>query len=219
MADEALTQLFRMKRPQLVAMAAEFVPPVDIGDKWNTRKIALAIRTRQKADAGQKSAVLMPPASSGATEGPAVSDQPAQPVPGFLEDTPADEVDGRGGPRPGAGRPLGMTNEKAAVRNLPVLPNEAIVGLLLAGGKLIAARVGVEQAAFTQEEAEKLALPLTQLLEYYYPGGIPEIGWVWLSAIGAWYMIIDGKVRIIKAARAAAAVPGNVQEKSNAPAA
>jgi hypothetical protein len=209
--DEVLRVLCKMKRPELVAMAGEFHPPVSVGPKWNTRKIALAIRQRQKEDAGTNSAGSMSPALPGGKDAPAVpADQAAQPLPGFLDDKPGDEgsdkIDGRGGPRPGAGRPLGMTDEKAKVRNLPTIPNETVVKLLLMAGGMIAGKTGIAETVFTRQEAEELGLPVTQLQEYYFPDGIPEIAWAWVSLIVTIYSVADAKVKIVKAARAAAAV-------------
>jgi len=66
-----------------------------------------------------------------------------------------------------------------------------------------AKRVKVNQIRLSDTEADTLALPLTQLQDYYFPDAIPEIAWVWLSAAGAFVMIVDAKIRLIEAARAA----------------
>jgi hypothetical protein len=201
--DEVFSQLSKMKRSELVAMAAEFHPAVSVEPKWNTRRIAVAIRKRQKADAGNTTATMPPASAPGKDATVAPAAQPAPPLPGFLVDSPgeADELPGsnRGGPRPGAGRPLGMTDDKAAVRNLPQIANATVKAICAGVFDAWAAKAGVPQLALSDEEAEALALPMTQLQEYYFPGMVEEITFVWVSAAAALYTCAMSRVKILRA--------------------
>ena len=86
------------------------------------------------------------------------------------ENLPANEptmqVDNRGGARPGAGRPLGMTAERARMTHLSDCPHPAVLGLLEILFEGWAVKVGCPAVALTKEEAFDLALPWTNVLEY-----------------------------------------------------
>jgi hypothetical protein len=109
----------------------------------------------------------------------------------------------RGGPRPGAGRPLGMTDEKAAVKNLPKQPNMAIRQGLYVAGQAWAQSVKIPAVAFDDEETDLIALPLSQLQEYYFPGLIPEIAAVWVSLAYGLARVVKVRLDLIKEVQAA----------------
>jgi len=195
--DEVLKQLRDMPRAELITMANEFKPPVTFKKTWNVRQIAAAVRKRQLADNPPK-------------EQPKAAEPIKTTNDEFLELTAgieAEKIDGRGGPREGAGRPPGMTNEKAAVARLPQLPNESVVAAFRMLFAAWEASVKVEGVAITEEEARSMALPVTQLIEFYCPGQIPEIAWTWVMAVWSVGSVTMLRIKLIKAVKDAKPKP------------
>jgi len=112
--------------------------------------------------------------------------------------------DGRGGVRPGAGRPQGVTDEFAAVNRLPEKANLAIVPVIEIPFDLWAQAMKLPELALGKDEAKNLALPITQLLEYYFPGRIPEIAWIWLMLFASTSNILKPRLKIISERKKAA---------------
>ena len=110
-------------------------------------------------------------------------------------------VEKRGGVRPNAGKPLGMTDEKARVKNLPKVPSNSIkhgaVTLFLFWSK----KANIEDLALTDEEADLWSLPATQLQENYFPGLIPEIMSIWIEFIYASIRIMESRFDLINEVR------------------
>jgi hypothetical protein len=75
-----------------------------------------------------------------------------------------------------------------------------------------------KELALGKDEAEQLALPVTQLLEYYFPGKIPEIAFVWLMLMGTSYNILKPRLELISKLHTPS-VPGRAgsAEASSAP--
>lgn len=96
-------------------------------------------------------------------------------------DLPAAEpelpTEDRGGARPGAGRPAGLTDEKARIER--ILRNEAadpnITWALYLSFAFAAELYGVPEAALTDDEAKTAALPVTNLLDYHCPGWLDRV--------------------------------------------
>jgi len=118
---------------------------------------------------------------------------------------PEERVERRGGPRPGAGRPKGSTEEFAAVNRLPEKANATLVPVLQIPFATWAKAIGVKEMVLNKDEAKDLALPVTQLLEFYFPGSIPEIAWVWLMMLGTTYRILEPRLDLLAAKRKAIA--------------
>lgn len=106
--------------------------------------------------------------------------------------------DGRGGAREGAGRPRGVTDDFAAVNRLPEKANLTLVPVLQIPFKAWAKGAEIKALELQDKEAEELALPVTQLLEFYFPGKIPEIAWVWLMVTGTLFRIVDKRMDLVK---------------------
>jgi len=49
----------------------------------------------------------------------------------------------------------------------------------------------IPEMKLTDAEAEEWAEPIVALLEYYFPGKIPEIAWMWLMFLSATEKVID----------------------------
>jgi len=133
--------------------------------------------------------------------------QSEEPKPGFedaldavdAELTAGEKKDGRGGARPGAGRPKGVTEDFAAVNRLPEKANLTLVPVLQIPFKAWAKSVQLKEIELTKDEAEKLALPVTQLLQFYFPDRIPEIAWVWLMFAGTTFQVVEKRIELIQA--------------------
>jgi hypothetical protein len=209
-----------MSIKELDALAAE--NHLELKPTWNRSQRAFAIKKYLMKDkARQAGAEVNKIDQSAPALQQDLGQRPANPAleEALIKEEP--KIDGRGGPRPGAGRPEGLSNEACKVKNLPTQPNETIVAAVKAIGALWSRKTNVKEVEFTDQECRELALPITQLLQYYYPGGIPEIAWVWASAGFSFVNIVNSRLRIIDAAKAAKAkgsdaasvnntMPGNV---------
>jgi hypothetical protein len=108
----------------------------------------------------------------------------------------------RGGARPGAGRPPGLTDEKAKVKNLPQYPSIPIRQGCQALFDLWSSAAKIEQLSLSDEEADLLSLPLTQLQEFYFPGILPEIAGTWIMLIFAATRVVKPRIEIVNQVRA-----------------
>jgi len=54
----------------------------------------------------------------------------------------------------------------------------------------------IPEIRLTQDEALEWAEPLTEILEYYFPGKIPEIAWMWLMLLESTGRVIDSRIEI-----------------------
>ena len=208
--DDTVKQLRALPREELITMAKEWGCKINM--KSNNKQLAMSIRKKQLAKSGE----VKQQDGGGALNGgdstvlPQVAASPAGVNDEFLELTdpavpPSDQTapkkDGRGGVRPGAGRPLGVTNEKSAVAKLPTLPNESVVAAFKMLFAAWEAGIKVDGVALTDEEARSMALPVTQLIEFYCPGQIPEIAWTWVMAAWSVGSVTLLRIKLIKAAR------------------
>jgi len=107
----------------------------------------------------------------------------------------------RGGVREGGGRPLGLTDEKARVKNLPQYPSNPIKQGSQALFDLWASAAKIEELALSEDEADLLSLPITQLAEYYFPGMIPEIAGTWVMMIFAFTRVVQPRMKLIDEVR------------------
>jgi hypothetical protein len=114
----------------------------------------------------------------------------------------------RGGSRPGAGRPEGMTDEIAAYNRLSKQPHPFVKQAIEKIFDAWAARVDCPQIRLSKEEAVALALPWTHALELSGLGNrIPPWLMVVLSCIWSTAMIVDGKAAIARQAKKVKSVP------------
>jgi hypothetical protein len=107
--------------------------------------------------------------------------------------------DGRGGARPGAGRPLGMTAERARMTHVTDIPHR----LYTAGFRMLFAAwaewVGTDKVELTEQEAIDIALPWSQLGEYLgWNDHVPE--WADIILCGLWttYNTFKSKSKIAR---------------------
>ena len=130
---------------------------------------------------------------------PAFEQKIAEPPSGQEAPGP-EEKEPWGGAREGAGRKRG-TDDLARVNALPEKANEQICPVLKIPFKFWAKSQKVPDLALSDKEAKEWALPITKLLEFYFPGRIPEIAWVWLMFVGSSFEVLDKRMEIIQKAR------------------
>jgi len=186
-----LAGLEKMSHKQLVAVGAELGLKLTKNDnKLECRKRIMAEYARgdvgRAADAGKGERL---------PENPEFEELVSEPS------EPAAEPERRGGARTGAGRPLGMTESKARMNNLPQQPNPAIQFAIVGLFDAWAAAARVPEIALTQDEAFRLALPYSQLAYYFgWDRYLPD--WLQLVIVATWntYDIAKVKLAIIRAA-------------------
>ena len=114
---------------------------------------------------------------------------------------PIEKQEKRGGVREGAGKPLGLTDVKAKVKNLPQYPSNPIKQGSQALFDLWASAAKIEELALSEDEADLWSLPITQLAEYYFPGMIPEIAGTWVMMIFAVTRIMKPRIKLVNEVR------------------
>ena len=148
------------------------------------------------------------PSPNGASAAPPIPTAPTPPpdfesLTGESPDDPPQQSQ-RGGSRPGAGRPQGMTADRAAMQHLTKTAHPPIKRGVLALGELYASATGCPAVAFADDEAEDLALPISQAMEYtgtikYVPPWL-EIG---VDLLTIWFLAIKEKARVAREFKAA----------------
>ncbi len=170
------------------------------------RRIAAAYSERDLAtDSVPSDASSTPPRVSAGLPKPEFErliDSPELP-----EDLPSAQ---RGGERPGAGRPEGMTEEIAAYNRLSKQPHP---GIRMAIEKLFdkwAARSQCPALKLSKEEAFALALPWTNVYEISpIAGKLPPWFTVLLSCLWATWSIVDTKAELARAHNRGPQTPTN----------
>ena len=144
------------------------------------------------------------PVTPAATTGKQIV-QPANPEFEQLVKGPALEPkkETRGGTRPGAGRPMGVGDDLAIVNRLPEKPNELICDCLELPFDFWADVNHIPELALTKEEAKRLGLPVTQLMEYYFPGKIPVVAWAWMNLGVSLVNVLKKRIKLLRQKKAA----------------
>ncbi|MBA7523273.1 hypothetical protein ES705_15396 [subsurface metagenome] len=89
---------------------------------------------------------------------------------------------------PGAGDNLGRLDPSKAP--------QALAPVLKIPFSIWAGVSEIPEMKLSDDEAEEWAVPIVALLEYYFPGKIPEIAWIWLMFLSATEKVIDSRVKI-----------------------
>ena len=197
--------LLKKKIGELRKIAGRY--SIEIKPTWTRDKIAKLIIERRYKKPGQDLAqekINIHDRKVQQTEGRLPAEQP--PVnPDFeaaaqVAEQP-EKQEKRGGVREGAGKPLGMTDEKARVKNLPQQPSNPIkhgtMSLFLFWSKT----AKIDELALSEEEVDLWSLPATQLQENYFPGLIPEIAGVWVEFVYATIRIMKPRFDLIDEVR------------------
>lgn len=196
-------ELMKKKIGELRKMAGRY--SIEIKPNWTRDKIANLIIERRIVPVAQQ---IKDNAQARKDQQPA-GQQPAGQAavnPAFEQaaqvvEPPAGKQEKRGGVREGAGRQLGLTDEKAKVKNLPQYPSNPIKQGSQALFDLWASAAKIEELALSEDEADLWSLPITQLAEYYFPGMIPEIAGTWVMMIFAVTRIMKPRIKLIEEVR------------------
>ena len=187
----SLIELRAMTHKQLEAIAPAHVKITKNVNKTDSIKLIMRAYSDLDLEAGEPTVDLP------ATESTGQSNAEFERLAGGGDvDEPYKE--NRGGARPGSGRPKGMTNKKSRLTHLPQQPNELILLSVSAAFELWAAKSQVPEVALTKEEAVELALPLTQLGEFYgVTRYLPEETMLWVAPVWAAHNIFKVKRQCI----------------------
>jgi hypothetical protein len=109
----------------------------------------------------------------------------------------------RGGFRSGAGRPMGCSDDMAEVNRLPEVPNSSIKILVELPFDLLSEINSMAEIKLKPEEAKALALSITRLSEYHWPGSTKGIMFEWLALGGLVTGITRSRLKMIKDKNAA----------------
>lgn len=118
------------------------------------------------------------------------------------QDRPVDGPDRKGGARPGPSQPdPGAGDSQRPPDSLDrIQPSDkapkALAPVLKIPFSIWANVSQIEEMKLSDIEAEEWAGPIVELLEYYFPGRIPEIVWIWLMFLSATEKVIDSRVKI-----------------------
>lgn len=214
---KAYKELMKKKIGDLREIAGRLDPPVKLKTSWTKDKITKLILERRivpvteqihkdlkKQERMDAASGKHDPQEQGVSH-PSVFErkEQQQPVkPEFEQAVKSEPVtDKHGGVRKGAGRSMGLTAEKAKVKNLPQYPSTPIKQGVQSLFDLWASAAKIEQLALTEKEADMLSLPITQLQEYYFPGILPEIAGTWIMMIFAASRILKPRVDMINTVR------------------
>jgi len=111
-----------------------------------------------------------------------------------LEEIPADA--GRTDQDPGAGDSPMPPDDLARVDRELSKAAKALAPVLKIPFSIWASVSEIPEMKLADSEAEEWADPIVALLEYYFPGKIPEIAWMWLMFLSATEKVIDSRVKI-----------------------
>lgn len=98
-------------------------------------------------------------------------------------------------PDPGAEDSQAPDNLKKLDRQLSKAP-QALAPVLKIPFSIWSNVSQIPEMKLTDAEALEWAEPIVSLLEYYFPGRIPEIVWIWLMFLTATEKVIDSRVKI-----------------------
>ena len=216
---KGLEQLRKNSRPILIAMAKKLRIRVPKSRSWNKTMLARKILEKQKLSELDDSPVQpgpdpgkskrKPDFESLATEGPEIA-----------PDTPQLDEQGPGGVREGGGRTTGLTDEKARIERIVKneVPDPTIkfaFECLFDGWEKA---VKVKGLALSKDESKAIAVPVTNLKEYYFPGYdlSPAIR-MWIGLAISIKAVVQSRIELIRETRKAEQVtppekPGDEKE-------
>jgi len=201
--DKDLLALERKSKAALVEIAKSLDPSLVLKKTWTGRQIAAKIHERRTIEAKARNKVSALSATGGAN-GTVGTARISEPVNADFEAAVKSKAEDpgtakRGGHRPGAGRPQGLTDAKARAKNLPQYPNIAIKQGIEWVFELWASATKIEMLALDEDEAMLLSLPVTQIQEYFFPDLIPEIAGAFVMLIYATTKIAKPRLALIRA--------------------
>lgn len=162
---KAIDKLKKLRRPVLVEMAERLGIKVSV--RWTRPTLAKKIIEKQKLDELYQEPDSGPePEPEGPKRKPVFEDLATE---GTQEVTAESQEpkDGRGGYREGAGRTLGLTDEKARVQR--VLKNKVPDPVVQFVVECLFGLTGEPKKKVVEPNTDMIAVPATNLIAYYFP--------------------------------------------------
>ncbi len=209
---KGLDKLKRNPKTVLVKMAKKLGIKVSV--RWNRPELARKILEKQKLNELEEPAPQSTPETP-ETEGPKRKPEFEDLITERAESEPVlpqDEKDGRGGTREGAGRTPGLTDEKARVqrvlKNQVPDPNIKFAFECLFQGWESA--VDVKGLALSEDEAVTIAVPATNLKDYYFPNlDLSPVLEMWIGLAIGIKAVVKSRIDLIREVRKAETAEGD----------
>ena len=160
---KGLEKLKKKSLPVLRQMAKKLHIKVAVG--WNRTTLAKKILEKQKLDELEDSPV-QPEPESGKPQRKSDFETLATEGPQIAPDKPIEDEQGPGGVRDGAGRPPGLSDEKARVQR--ILKNQVPEPAVQFVVECIFNLSGEPKKA-VEPSTDMIAVPVTNLIAYYFP--------------------------------------------------
>ncbi|MBA7633997.1 hypothetical protein ES703_41568 [subsurface metagenome] len=163
---KGLEQLKKNSKPVLVRMAKKL--HIKVSGNWNKTTLAEKILEKQKLSELDET-----PVPVGTEPGPGKPERKpdfetlATEAPAIAPDSPQLDDEGPGGEREGAGRTPGLTDEKARVQR--ILKNQVPDPVVEFVVDCVFNLSGEPKKKTVEPTAEMIAVPVTNLMNYYFP--------------------------------------------------
>ncbi len=163
---KGLEQLQKNSRPVLVKMAKKLHIKVPKSRSWTKEILARKILEKQKLDELADVPVQPEPKSDESKRKPDFEDLATE-GPAEALDSPQLDKEGPGGEREGAGKPPGLTDEKARVQR--ILKNQVPDPVVQFAVECAFNLSGEPKKKSVEPTTEMIAVPVTNLINYYFP--------------------------------------------------
>jgi len=192
---KGLEQLRKNSKPVLVRMAKKL--HIKVANSWSKQTLAKKILEKQKLSELEETPVQPEPESDKPQRKPDFEDL-ATDGPTIAPDSPQLDKDGPGGVRVGAGRTAGLTDEKARVQR--ILKNQVPDPVVQFAVDCVFNLSGEPKKA-VEPTTEMLAVPITNLMAYYFPNlNLSPLLQVWFDlGIGVKNLVVS-RVQAMKIA-------------------
>ena len=202
---KGLEQLQKNSKPVLIKMAKKLRIKVPKSHSWTKEMLARKILEKQKLSELDE-APVQPEPESGKSQHKPDFESLATEGPEIAPDSPQLDKVGPGGVREGAGRSFGLTDEKARIER--IVKNEVPDPTIKFAFEFLfeswEKAVNVKGLALSKDESTAIAVPVTNLKEYYFPGFdlSPAIR-IWIGlAIGV-KAVVQSRIVLIRETRKA----------------
>jgi len=197
-----LEKLRKKPKAELIRTAKRL--DIKPADSWNRTKLAKRILEKQKIaeleepvqpESKAEDSRRKPDFEVLATEGPEI-----------VPDSPQLDEDGRGGYREGAGRTPGMSEEKARVRKIlkNQVPDPTIKFAFECLFDSWGTAVKVKGLALSADEIKAIAVPTTNLKEYYFPNlNLSPVLEMWIGLAVGVKTVVQSRIVLIRESRKA----------------
>jgi len=202
---KGLEQLRKKSKHDLTKMAKKLRIKVAVG--WNRTTLATKILEKQKLNELKDEPVQPKPESEPESDEsrrrPDFEDLASE-GPEIVPDSSQVEEQGPGGYRPGAGRTPGLTDEKARVQRIlkNQVPDPTIkfaFECLFDGWESAVKIKGIRLSA---DEADSIAVPTTNLKEYYLPNlDLSPVLQMWIGLAIGMKAVVKSRIALIREAR------------------